>query len=520
MVYKNILPIISVLLATVDARFGQEDAVQATIAAVTGGAAGQAATLAGQSISTLLAGANACDKLSLADQIAAIGSTSAVSAAQKLVQAEKNFNPFATSNPSICSDTTLPATDSLRGILPLIDPAVTGAAAVNTASTASLTTPLDATGKSVADLLTGVGFTNFTSQAAGASASAAPASGAPASSAASPVAPASPTGAAQASGTSLVPVASGSGTTGSTSAATSQNLQTFTGSVGAAPVAITNSGNADRPFDVNGDTFVNFAAAAQRTCDVQFNACANVANGGSATVSVSDCTTQKTACQAAQDSAAVTSFTKRGIALSPRAAFDNLQTFTGAVGSAPVAITNSGNADRPFDVNGDTFVNFAAAAQRSCDVQFNACANVANGGSATVSVSDCTTQKTACQAAQNSAAVTSFTKRGIRPFALTPRASDNLQTFTGAVGAAPVAITNSGNADRQFEVNGDTFVNFAAAAQRSCDVQFNACANVANGGSATVSVGDCTTQKTACQAAQNSASVTSFTKRSVRKWRA
>lgn len=74
--------------------------------------------------------------------------------------------------------------------------------------------------------------------------------------------------------------------------ATADNLQTFTGNLGEAAPAITNSGDAKRPFDVAGDTFVNFAAAAQRTCDKQFNACADQANSGAA-FTVSDCQTQK-----------------------------------------------------------------------------------------------------------------------------------------------------------------------------------------------------------------------------------
>ncbi|EMD68147.1 hypothetical protein GGP41_001712 [Bipolaris sorokiniana] len=80
------------------------------------------------------------------------------------------------------------------------------------------------------------------------------------------------------------------------------------------------------------------------------------------------------------------------LAISPRQ--NNLQTFTGAVGGAAATpVLNSGNANRPFSVGGDTFVNAAAALQRSCDQQFNACANLANGGDETVSVAQCTAQK-------------------------------------------------------------------------------------------------------------------------------
>ena len=45
----------------------------------------------------------------------------------------------------------------------------------------------------------------------------------------------------------------------------------------------------------------------------------------------------------------------------------NVQTFTGTLGgAAPPVISSAG--DRPFSVNGDTFVNAAAALQRSCSV--------------------------------------------------------------------------------------------------------------------------------------------------------
>lgn len=78
---------------------------------------------------------------------------------------------------------------------------------------------------------------------------------------------------------------------------------------------------------------------------------------------------------------------------------DNLQTFTGDLGGAAPAVTNSGDSTRPFEVNGDTFVNEAGALQRSCDVQFNTCANQANGG-ASFSVAQCQQQEGKYQDAQ------------------------------------------------------------------------------------------------------------------------
>lgn len=85
----------------------------------------------------------------------------ALAAAQGLVAAEQNFNPFATDVPSICGDPTLPTTAALRGIVPLVDPAVDGSDVENANSAASLTNPFDATGLSVADVMAANGFTNL-----------------------------------------------------------------------------------------------------------------------------------------------------------------------------------------------------------------------------------------------------------------------------------------------------------------------------------------------------------------------
>lgn len=90
------------------------------------------------------------------------------------------------------------------------------------------------------------------------------------------------------------------------------DVNAFAGNVGAAPVPILNDPTSDRPFSVNGATFLNAGAAIQRACDVQKNACANVANSGAAAeddVSVSDCDAQQQQC--VQANAAVA---KRGIA--------------------------------------------------------------------------------------------------------------------------------------------------------------------------------------------------------------
>jgi len=160
--------LLSVLLALTEARFGQEQVPIPAISALSNlGASGEAATLAGGDISTLLAAANPCAKLQAGDAILTNLGTSAaaVSAAKGLVAAEQNFNPFVVDVPSICSDPTLPANPLLRGVIPLIDPAVVGSDLENANSATSLTTPFQSDGLSVAQIMANAGFSNFTTKA-------------------------------------------------------------------------------------------------------------------------------------------------------------------------------------------------------------------------------------------------------------------------------------------------------------------------------------------------------------------
>lgn len=165
--------LVSALIAYAEARFGQEQTPVQFITALSNfGNPGEAATLAGGVPGVLLAAANPCAKLELADKIVTtLGTDPAViSGAIQLVAAEQNFNPFVVSVPNICGDATLPATAELRGVIPLIDPAVVGSDLENANSAASVTTPFDATGKSVADVMIDQGFSNFTVNGAAANA--------------------------------------------------------------------------------------------------------------------------------------------------------------------------------------------------------------------------------------------------------------------------------------------------------------------------------------------------------------
>ncbi|KAJ0385653.1 hypothetical protein COL922a_005978 [Colletotrichum nupharicola] len=169
MSYSSKTLLISALLAVAEARFGQEQTPVSAVSSLQNvGNPGEAATLAGGIPGVLLAAANPCDKLKLADKIVTqLGDSAEVlDAAKGLVAAEQNFNPFVVSVPNICGDASLPATEALRGIVPLVDPAVTGSDTENANSATSKTTPFDATGLSVADVMKAQGFSNFTTAGA------------------------------------------------------------------------------------------------------------------------------------------------------------------------------------------------------------------------------------------------------------------------------------------------------------------------------------------------------------------
>ncbi|KAL2813499.1 hypothetical protein BDW59DRAFT_30847 [Aspergillus cavernicola] len=65
-------------------------------------------------------------------------------------------------------------------------------------------------------------------------------------------------------------------------------------------------------------------------------------------------------------------------------------------GSAP-AVVDTGDTERPFGVDGDTFTDYDSAAQRSCNIQFDNCQRAANGDSSvSFSVVDCSNQQNVC----------------------------------------------------------------------------------------------------------------------------
>lgn len=108
------------------------------------------------------------------------GGADAIAAAIGMVTAEKNTNPFANNNTqNVCGDPTLPATAELRGITPLIDPAVDVNGDAAALSKSSAAKPLTADGLSVFDLMSqaGLGSLVVSQQAAGGAAAGGAAAG-------------------------------------------------------------------------------------------------------------------------------------------------------------------------------------------------------------------------------------------------------------------------------------------------------------------------------------------------------
>ncbi|KAL4918538.1 hypothetical protein BDW62DRAFT_62612 [Aspergillus aurantiobrunneus] len=69
----------------------------------------------------------------------------------------------------------------------------------------------------------------------------------------------------------------------------------------------------------------------------------------------------------------------------------------GTLGGNTAAIIETGDSERPYTVDGNTFTDYNSAAQRSCNIQFDNCQKIANeDSSASFSVDDCQSQQNDC----------------------------------------------------------------------------------------------------------------------------
>ncbi|RKO84322.1 hypothetical protein BDK51DRAFT_49174 [Blyttiomyces helicus] len=313
-------------------RFGQEQAVDLGDKLNAAGPhcqnfAGVAGTLGGQSAGTIVARADPCAKLRLADQIVAAakahqcdaqGTKIMLDAAMDEVHAEHNFSPFAGALDIVCLDASLPVSPELRGIPPLVDPRNNGpggsgglahvpagadaaSTKVNAATTAILAKAKAAgkgpgSTKSVAQQLVDLGF-NFIQ---GLNSTTPSASSTTKTTTTIVNAPSTPTAATTTSTTKkgkttttvtvtvtvtrsqcAATAAPSSATAATSNAGTSASVIFSPAPVlGIQGVPLVRSSDPKRRFQVAQDTFVGQGAACQRVGDKLFNQCANALNGG------------------------------------------------------------------------------------------------------------------------------------------------------------------------------------------------------------------------------------------------
>ncbi|EOO01067.1 hypothetical protein UCRPA7_3403 [Phaeoacremonium minimum UCRPA7] len=177
----------------------------------------------------------------------------------------------------------------------------------------------------------------------------------------------------------------------------------------------------------------------------------------------------------------------------------NVNAFTGNLGSAPVPVVSSAG-DRPFSVEGSTFVNVGAAIQRACAVQNNACSNAANSGQIDASVGDCNAQEQACRAASGVA------KRALRKF----RIRQNVDFGSCANPAIKFADNLDGRKEASFApVDEATFTHGSALNIKVIsDFICGQLASKCDASDATVA--DCQAASTAAQAQQGQAAADAF----------
>ncbi|OBT59602.1 hypothetical protein VE04_00031 [Pseudogymnoascus sp. 24MN13] len=302
--------------------------------------------------------------------------------------------------------------------------------------------------------------------------------------------------------------ATGNAATGATAGT---NIQTFTGSLGGAAPAITKSAG-DRPFTVNGNTFVNIGAAFQRSCDIQNNACFNAVNSGALSGGTAQCQQQQQACNAAGNAKRdnIPSLFQRqsafGSCADPTILFaDGLEgRDTAAFIPANLGDFNHGSAQKIGIIAQficsqlESSCKAGADAVAACNAGEQAAAAL-TGQAAADAFNAAVTGGSAAAAAPAQAA-TDNANANANADASTAATGTNIQAFSGTLGgAAPAVIQGTGT--KPFSVNGSTFVNQGGALQRSCSVQHNACADAANSGAISGGVQQCEDQEKACNAA-------------------
>ena len=250
----------------------------------------------------------------------------------------------------------------------------------------------------------------------------------------------------------------------------------FTFALGGLPPSVSKKGN---QFFVLEQLFEDITIACGAACEEQFTTCTAIEGPG---FSFEKCTSQKEACGSAASS--------QSSSVAP-------VTITATVTVPPTAIVTGSILSETTISTSYTSTGSPAAILTSAPAIDNAKA------SSTGSPAVILTSAPAIDNPQASSSLCTLTTSTIfvdTPVQTQPAGNTTaLASGSSALGGAAPPVTDSGDSTRPFKVNGNTFVNKSAAVQRSCDIQFNACANAFNGGKATgFNLSDCQNQKNAC----------------------
>ncbi|KAL4906033.1 hypothetical protein BDW74DRAFT_151090 [Aspergillus multicolor] len=122
----------------------------------------------------------------------------------------------------------------------------------------------------------------------------------------------------------------------------------------------------------------------------------------------------------------------------------------GTLGGDTPAITETGDSERPYEVDGNTFTDYDSAAQRSCNIQFDNCQLIANtDSSASFSLEDCQSQQDDCIADPPAVAdgSSSMNADSVESSDATGTDADEPETSSGSTDTNAGSSTDSASAD-------------------------------------------------------------------------
>lgn len=306
----------------------------------------------------------------------------------------------------------------------------------------------------------------------------------------------------------------------------------FTLSLGGLPPSVSKQGN---QFLVLEELFEDITLACGSACEQQFTTCTSLTGAG---FSLEECTSQKESCGSAassQSSSANPTTITATVTVPPTATvtgsilsettiattFTSTNSVAAVVTSSVAAATGDSSGSSGSNGSGDSVDTESVCSLTTSTVfvdppEQTQVAIVAASSPATTScgplststvvVDEAVATSSAESSDNTSAAISQAT--GTSSAASASGTSTAVSSTSALGGIAAPPVTNSGDATRPFEVQGNTFVNESAAQQRACNVQFNDCADAVNNGSAkgAFTIPDCQIQENECIAAPASVS--------------